>query len=123
MLIIAEKEKVALNYIKALKLKKIETSLYANEEKTIKVTYAAGHLYTLYDAEDYDEKNKIWKTDDEKTNYSYPRREFFELVKKENLPVVINDDAHDPECLYDEHTKEAINIVNDLKLEVIKIIN
>ena len=34
MLIIAEKEKVALNYIKALKLKKIETSLYANEEKT-----------------------------------------------------------------------------------------
>ena len=63
MLIIAEKEKVALNYIKALKLKKIETSLYANEEKTIKVTYAAGHLYTLYDAEDYDEKNKIWKTE------------------------------------------------------------
>lgn len=68
-------------------------------------------------------KNKVWKTLEGKTNYSYPRREFFELVRKENLPVIISDDAHDPSNLYDNFTKEAYEMVKDIGLEIINKIN
>lgn len=68
-------------------------------------------------------KKKVWKTPDGKTNYSYPRREFFELVKKANMPVLISDDAHDPSNLFDEDTKEAYKIVNDIGLKIINKID
>ena len=60
MLILTEKENVAKNYIKALDLKKTSRYLYESLDKKIKVTFAAGHIYTLYDAEDYDTKFKTW---------------------------------------------------------------
>lgn len=58
MTILAEKESVAKKYAQALNLKKIKKGLYENQD--IRLTYAQGHLYTLYDAEDYDEKYKKW---------------------------------------------------------------
>lgn len=63
MTILTEKENVAKNYAKALGLKKIESGLYADETKKIKICYAAGHLYNLYDAQDYDEKFKKWNVE------------------------------------------------------------
>lgn len=60
MLILTEKESVAKNYAKALKLTKTDKTLYESADKKIKVTYAAGHLYTLYDAEDYNVALKKW---------------------------------------------------------------
>ena len=60
MLILTEKESVAKIYAQALKLKKTKDTLYENADKTIKVTYAAGHLYQLYEPEDYDKNLKMW---------------------------------------------------------------
>ena len=61
MIILTEKESVAKNYAKALNLTKTQKGLYENAEKTIKLTYAAGHLYTLYDMEDYETELRNWK--------------------------------------------------------------
>ena len=52
-------------------------------------------------------------------NYDYPRIEFFKLVKEANIPVIINDDAHDPKQLSDEFTKKAIQMANELGLTVL----
>lgn len=60
MTIIAEKRSVAENYIKALNLKKKDEAWYVSADGKINLTYAAGHLYTLYEPEDYDIKNKSW---------------------------------------------------------------
>ena len=39
------------------------------------------------------------------------------------MPVLISDDAHDPSNLFDEDTKEAYKIVNDIGLEIINKID
>ncbi len=61
ILILAEKKSVAENYIKALNLTHTGKNVYQNKTGDITVTYAAGHLYTAYDAKDYDEKYTAWK--------------------------------------------------------------
>ena len=60
MTILTEKENVAKNYAQALSLKKTKPGLYTNTEGTIKLTYAAGHLYTLYDMKDYNAELEKW---------------------------------------------------------------
>ena len=60
MLILTEKESVAKTYAKALNLKKTEKTLYESTDGKTKVTYAAGHLYELYEPEDYDKALKTW---------------------------------------------------------------
>ena len=69
------------------------------------------------------ERKKFWKHESGLTNYSYPRIEFFKLVKEANIPVIINDDAHSPECLSDEYTKECHKLANELGLTVLKRID
>ena len=68
-------------------------------------------------------KNRQWITDDGQVNYDYPRIEFFKLVKEAGVPVIINDDAHDPKQLNDEYTKMAIKMANELDLIVLDKIN
>lgn len=65
------------------------------------------------------EKNKQWIDESGMMNYDYPRIEFFKLVKEANIPVIINDDAHDPKQLSDEFTKKAIQMANELGLTVL----
>ncbi len=60
MTILTEKKSVAENYIKALNLTKKENAWYVSSDGKINLTYAAGHLYTLFDAEDYNAENKNW---------------------------------------------------------------
>lgn len=60
MTILTEKKSVAENYIKALKLEKKENGWYVSKEGKINLTYAAGHLYTLYEPEDYNAKDSDW---------------------------------------------------------------
>lgn len=60
MTILTEKESVAKNYAQALKLKKTAKGLYESADGKIKLTYAAGHLYTLYDMADYDAELLSW---------------------------------------------------------------
>ena len=67
------------------------------------------------------ERNRV-KNENGKLNFSYPRYEFFKLVKEANVPVLINDDAHNPEHLYDENTKLAIKLAHEWGLEIIKSI-
>lgn len=69
------------------------------------------------------ERNKQWKTNTGETNYYYPRIEFFKLVKEAGLPVIINDDAHDPEQLSDDCTEAAIQMAKDIGLTVLDKIN
>lgn len=64
MTILTEKENVAKLYAKALNLTKTKSGLYENRDGTIKLTYAAGHLYTLYEPEDYEKKYETWKAED-----------------------------------------------------------
>ena len=68
------------------------------------------------------ERKKYWIEDGE-TNYSYPRREFFKIVKKYNMPIIINDDAHDPKMLNDEFTDLAYKMADELGLTILKKIN
>lgn len=79
MTILAEKENVAKNYAKALKLSKTNPGLYESPDKKIKLTYAAGHLYTSYDAKDYDEKYAAWT---EKTLPIIPTAYFYKPIKE-----------------------------------------
>ena len=60
MTILTEKKSVAENYIKALKLEKKENGWYVSKDGKINLTYAAGHLYTLYEPEDYNAKDSDW---------------------------------------------------------------
>lgn len=60
MTILTEKESVAKNYAQALNLKKTAKGLYESADGKIKLTYAAGHLYTLYDMADYDPELLSW---------------------------------------------------------------
>lgn len=65
----------------------------------------------------------FWPYKDGITNYAYPRIEFFKLVKEAHIPVIINDDSHDPSNLSDEATKETYNIANYLGLTVLNKID
>ena len=60
MTILTEKDSVAKNIAQALKMTKTKSGLYESADKKIKMTYAAGHLYTLYDFADYDPNLKSW---------------------------------------------------------------
>ena len=60
MTILTEKDSVAKNIAQALKMTKTKSGLYESSDKKIKMTYAAGHLYTLYDFADYDPNLKSW---------------------------------------------------------------
>ncbi len=64
MTILTEKESVAKKYALALNLKKTEKGLYQSADKKTNLTYAAGHLYKTFDAEDYDPKFKVWTLKD-----------------------------------------------------------
>jgi len=106
MLILTEKENVAKNYIKALALEKTTRYLYESLDKKIKVTFAAGHIYTLYDAEDYDTKFKTWseetlpiipdtykyKAIKTKENFRKPLEEIIKKAIKEKEEIVIATD-------------------------------
>lgn len=65
------------------------------------------------------EKNRV-KQENGHLNFSYPRYEFFKLVKEAGISVLINDDIHNPEYLYDENTKLAIKLADEWGLSVIK---
>lgn len=67
------------------------------------------------------EKNRV-KNENGHLSFSYPRYEFFKMVKEAGVPVLINDDAHNPEHLYDKNTELAIKIANELELKVLKTI-
>ena len=64
MTILAEKENVAKNYVKALNLTKTKNGKYESADKKIKLTFAAGHLYTSYEPQDYNLEFKKWKKED-----------------------------------------------------------
>ena len=49
----------------------------------------------------------------------YPNREFFELVKKNNMPVVIGSDCHKPELLEDEMVSYVRGLAKEIGLEII----
>ncbi len=61
LLIIAEKPSVARDIAKALGVDKKDDGFLYNEKYYI--TWAIGHLVTLFDPEDYDEKLKKWNKD------------------------------------------------------------
>ena len=65
-------------------------------------------------------KNKYWKLENGDLNFRYPRYEFFKLVKEANIPIIINDDAHDPNHLYDEYTKLAFELAEKWGLKVLE---
>jgi DNA topoisomerase-3 len=60
-LILCEKPSVAKEFAKVLGCRQ-EKGYYQNEEYLI--TYCFGHLFELYNPDDYDPKYKKWKTDD-----------------------------------------------------------
>lgn len=64
-------------------------------------------------------KNKQWVTDTGEVNYDYPRLEFFKLVKEANVPVIINDDAHEPNHINDEYTMMAVQMAKRLNLTIL----
>jgi histidinol-phosphatase (PHP family) len=50
--------------------------------------------------------------------YQYPRKEFWELVSKSKVKVIISSDAHHPDLLFDEAMIEAYNFAKHLGIEV-----
>lgn len=64
MTILTEKENVGKLYIKALNLEKKAAAFYESKDGKTRLTWAQGHLYTLFDAEDYAERYKTWKGKD-----------------------------------------------------------
>lgn len=49
----------------------------------------------------------------------YPNREFFELVKKNNMPVIIGSDCHNPSELEDDKIQFVRNLAKELGLQII----
>lgn len=64
-------------------------------------------------------KNMCYCTINGELSYGYPRREFFEIVKEYDLPVMINDDCHSIKDLHDQHTISAYQIASELGLKII----
>ena len=107
-LIIAEKPSLARNIVNAIGNLKKKDGYFENEEYLI--TWAFGHLFTLYDIEDYNnETDRKWKMD----NLPFFPREFkFNLKKDKDKKV-------------DSGVLKQFNIIKDLcnKEEVDTIIN
>lgn len=61
ILVLAEKYTVAESYAKAMQCNKKDR--YFENEKYI-ITWTEGHVCTLYDPEDYDNKYKVWNAED-----------------------------------------------------------
>lgn len=61
MTILTEKKTVADKYIEALGLRRNADGIYESADHRIRLTWAAGHLYKIFDAEDYDPAYKAWK--------------------------------------------------------------
>lgn len=51
--------------------------------------------------------------------YPYPYLEFWKLVAKENIKVIISSDCHNPEDLWDENVDTAYKLAKELSLNVI----
>ncbi len=49
----------------------------------------------------------------------YPRKEFFEIVKSYNLPVVVSSDCHSPHQVYDEYMVNGYNLAMEWGLNII----
>lgn len=103
MTILAEKESVAKNYVAALSLEKKGPSLFASQDGKIKLTYAAGHLYSLCDASEYDPEYKKWTAENLPIipeNYRYEaiqtkekfRQSCEKVLKAEREEIVIATD-------------------------------
>ena len=82
-LIIAEKPSLARNIVNAIGNMKRKDGYFENSDYL--VTWAFGHLFTLYDIEDYnDEKDRKWKMD----NLPFFPKEFkFNLKKDKNKEI------------------------------------
>ena len=82
-LIIAEKPSLARNIVNAIGNMKRNDGYFENNDYL--VTWAFGHLFTLYDIEDYnDEKDRKWKMD----NLPFFPKEFkFNLKKDQNKEI------------------------------------
>ena len=107
-LIIAEKPSLARNIVNAIGNMKKKDGYFENDNYL--VTWAFGHLFTLYDIEDYNnEKDKKWKMD----NLPFFPKEFkFNLKKDQNKQI-------------DQGVLKQFNIIKDLsnKDEVDTIVN
>src|SRR3712207_3035180 len=77
-LILAEKPSVGRNIAEALNCKK-KGDGYLEGENYI-ITWAFGHLLTLYDCKDYDEKLALWSFD----NFPYIPEEFKYKIKNDS---------------------------------------
>ena len=77
-LIIAEKPSLARNIVNAIGNMKKNDGYFEND--TSLVTWAFGHLFTLYDIEDYTNEEKKWKMD----NLPFFPKEFKFNLKKDN---------------------------------------
>lgn len=57
---------------------------------------------------------------DQTNEFAYPNVSFFKLVKEYDMPVIIDDDAHDPLFIHDEYTLKAYSLAEELGLKIVK---
>lgn len=62
-------------------------------------------------------RKEKFKLGDE-TRFKYPRKEFWELVKKSKVKTIISSDAHSPKYLFDEAVLEAYKFARDIGVVV-----
>jgi len=107
-ILLAEKPSVARNIAEALKCKNKKNGYI--EGKDYIVTWAFGHLLTLYDCKDYDSKLALWSFD----NFPYIPKEFKYKIK---------NDSKNRNSI-DVGAKKQLNVIGDLinKNEVTEII-
>lgn len=51
--------------------------------------------------------------------YAYPHKKFWQKVRKENLPVIVNADCHNPKHLWDEKIEEAYDFAREMGLNIV----
>ena len=56
---------------------------------------------------------------DGKINFPYPRREFWDIAQSKNAMIVMNDDAHAPNRLYDDYTLKTYKFVTEGGIKII----
>lgn len=49
--------------------------------------------------------------------YPYPRSEFWEIIQKYDVDVILSSDAHHPELLYDDAMKKAESMIEQFNLK------
>lgn len=64
-------------------------------------------------------KKRYSMTSNNHISYSYPKYEFWELAKSMDAKIIINDDAHFFTNMDDDATKEAIELSNELNINVL----